>query len=936
MLKYFKFLLVSIFMSSLALAAATTNSETYPAFNLSDWPPDVILPLEKDFPELLKKQFTEEELSDLVKKLHKEMNFEQLKVVKRNNELFLVATLTSKVEAITFIGLKEIDGEEATEIFALTNQEALDENKVNSGIERMTNYFKNIGYRRVQVTAHLQNKTTATRELVVTINLGYKTTISDVKIEGLTLSDTKYVERDFAWNGKGKILSDSTLKEVNRSLRRSLNELGYYLVTTPSPQITFTADERKARLNFKLTPTPKFKIEIVGQNIYSEDFLGSEVLKLDDYVSTDASFSSELSEKIRVYFLAQGYAHAEAPATERKENDVTIITFHVNPGAFVHIEKISVTGSLSRPEEYYVKKFKSLSSSKIQNGVLIQEDVEQAAKNLITALQNEGFVNAKLSRLQVGTQNKQSNKALVSLQIEEGPQATIEQVNITGNHLFSTQQINDTLGLKPGDKLNLMDLEKAVNKLKVFYADNGFIESKILSENKKLIEYSENLTEAKIYIDIFEGPQIRAGSILVEGNDITHAKLILTELDFKVGELLTPAKLEESIARLQRTGHFSSIEIYTLEANTDVQERTVIVRVLERKPGLITSGLGFTNENQFTIQGYAGLAYRNLGGWGRGLSLRADVKYNPLVYNFLEDRITVGYLEPYLLDTRVRFRLNYTSSREITDFNTRKVTLTNQTIWSLEEDFNSHLTGIYEILDISNYVDRGITPQDEITYSYPRDDMVISTTGPTIDLDYRDNVLNPTKGTWSTITVEYSAGAIGNHNCDDFVRGTGQTTLYTLLSEEKGIVWANSYHAGYVKEIGSIKYGIPFDKKGFILGGRTTVRGFDSNEFFPSTDINAHQITTDYRFSDFSWFQLIKSEFRFPLFNISDLYGAVFYDGGEVLIDHVDLGDVYRDAAGIGVRYNTPVGPINLEYAQKLDRKSYESAGAFYLSVGVF
>ena len=61
-----------------------------------------------------------------------------------------------------------------------------------------------------------------------------------------------------------------------------------------------------------------------------------------------------------------------------------------------------------------------------------------------------------------------------------------------------------------------------------------------------------------------------------------------------------------------------------------------------------------------------------------------------------------------------------------------------------------------------------------------------------------------------------------------------------------------------------------------------------------------------------------------------------FYECPKVFIDQVNLTDRYRDSAGIGLRYNTPVGPINLEYARKLDKKSYESEGAFHLSVGVF
>lgn len=934
------FVLISILLSAAALA-----QQTYPQFNFKDWPIDIIGPLIQKHPELLQKQFTSEEISTLLKQIHRELNFNQLKVVLKDNELFLVGTLSSKVESIIFEGLKEVDDDEALEVLSIKTTEVQDENKLTAALDRLQTYYRNMGYRKAQLTSKIITKSTTKRDLLIQVNTGDKTEIAAVKIDGLPLADKNYIERDFTWHGKGDILSDANLKRVNRSLRRTLNDLGYYLVAVPSPQITFSADETKARLNFTLVAQPKYKIEITGQQFahkesqalsYSTNKLRNEVLILDEYFSTEVGFASDLAEKIRLFYLSEGYAYCEVPYYERKENSLNVITLNINEGPLVKISKLSVTGSLSRPEKYYIDKFKELSSANIQDDILIQADVEQAAKNLTTYLQNEGFVNAKLSRIQIGAHNKKSNKAIISLQIEEGPQAHIEKIEIKGNRFFSKEKIDEVLGLKVSQKLSLIELETAINNLKVFYADNGFIESKILSENKNLISYSEGLTEASLFIEIFEGPQVRAGSIIVEGNDMTHAKLILTELDFKVGELLTPAKLEESISRLQKTGHFSNIEIYTLESNTDVQERTVVVRVSERKPGVGTLGIGFTNENNLTLHGYAGLAYRNLGGWGRGASLRGEGKYNPDIIRFFEYKATAGYLEPYLFDTRVRFRGNYTSSREVSDLSVRKFTITNQTVLSVEQDFTSHITGIYEVLNVSNYVDQGITKQDEIDHNYRREDMVIVTTGPTIDIDYRDNILNPRNGHWSRLTLEFSPEILGNHNVDDFFRATGQATLYTPIWETKGLIWVNSYRVGYVKALNDFEFGVPFDKKGFILGGRSTIRGFESSEFFPRTEIYFNQLPTNYKINDSSAYQLIKSEFRFPLFKSENLTGAIFYDGGEVLVDNVTFTDRYRDAAGIGLRYNTPVGPLNLEYARKLDRKSYESEGAFHLSVGVF
>jgi len=144
-------------------------------------------------------------------------------------------------------------------------------------------------------------------------------------------------------------------------------------------------------LNFKLTPQPKYKIELTGQQYQRKDatelsmtkpVLLNEVLKLDEYVASEPNFGSDLAEKIRLYYLSEGFAHCEVPYYERKEGHITVLTLNISEGPLVKIDRIAVTGNISRPEKFYVETFKDLSSAKTKKNVLIQADIEQAAKNL--------------------------------------------------------------------------------------------------------------------------------------------------------------------------------------------------------------------------------------------------------------------------------------------------------------------------------------------------------------------------------------------------------------------------------------------------------------------------------------------------------------------------------------------------------------------------
>ena len=146
---------------------------------------------------------------------------------------------------------------------------------------------------------------------------------------------------------------------------------------------------------------------------------------------------------------------------------------------------------------------------------------------------------------------------------------------------------------------------------------------------------------------------------------------------------------------------------------------------------------------------------------------------------------------------------------------------------------------------------------------------------------------------------------------------------------------------GYLRNLSSKENGgVPYDVKGLTLGGQSTIRGFTLGEIFPG-EKELGVKPTDFKLKDSATMYLIKSELRFPIYKA--IGGALFYDGGAVFIKNVGFDDPYRDAVGIALRYETPVGAASLEIGYKLDRKNddrpgqrREDAAAFHLSIGTF
>ena len=78
---------------------------------------------------------------------------------------------------------------------------------------------------------------------------------------------------------------------------------------------------------------------------------------------------------------------------------------------------------------------------------------------------------------------------------------------------------------------------------------------------------------------------------------------------------------------------------------------------------------------------------------------------------------------------------------------------------------------------------------------------------------------------------------------------------------------------------------------------------------------------------------LINAEFRFPIWR--SLKGVLFFDDGNIYDKPEDL-DLFelREVLGVGLRLETPIGPLRLEYGRKLDREPEESKGELFFAIG--
>jgi len=165
--------------------------------------------------------------------------------------------------------------------------------------------------------------------------------------------------------------------------------------------------------------------------------------------------------------------------------------------------------------------------------------------------------------------------------------------------------------------------------------------------------------------------------------------------------------------------------------------------------------------------------------------------------------------------------------------------------------------------------------------------------------------------------VDLSKGL--DNTLDDFYKYRLEGKYY--LSPADRLTFALRARLGYIDPYGPDD-NVPDDQL-FFLGGTSSVRGYDENMLFYDS----------YKSPVGGKSELLGNlEARIDLGYNFELTG--FYDIGTLGDTLMDETDSTRSSAGLGLRYQTPVGPIGLLYGWKLNKRPGESPGKLHFSIG--
>ncbi|NNE67236.1 MAG: outer membrane protein assembly factor BamA [Pyrinomonadaceae bacterium] len=387
---------------------------------------------------------------------------------------------------------------------------------------------------------------------------------------------------------------------------------------------------------------------------------------------------------LREMLASKGYPNAKISVQEDRVSATSVaITFDIDQGNRSRIVRIEFEGNENfsdgelRKQLQLVQPTGLISRFKGQDILDLNKLQYDLEKNVRQYMFSKGYFNARIGDpkvvglgyrrtglpvlrifpLPLITSKDDTLKIIVP--VSEGRVYRVGDVKISGNSIFSEQQIMGIVGVKKGEIADGKRLRKALYEdLSKIYGAQGFV-----NYSPELVPEMRNSPDnpeegiVDLNITIIEGKQFRLDRLEFVGNTFTRDNVLRREVLISEGDIYNQIALETSIIRLNQTQYFDPIDKdQDLELRTDPDEGKVsaIVKVKERGRQQIsfnggTSGLSGT---------FFGLEYstNNLAGRGEVLSFQFGAGNRQQSFQFT-------YQEPYFQDRPISVGFSLFASR---------------------------------------------------------------------------------------------------------------------------------------------------------------------------------------------------------------------------------------------------------------------------------
>ncbi len=671
------------------------------------------------------------------------------------------------------------------------------------------------------------------------------------------------------------------------------------------------------------------QVAFEGNAEVESDTLRNEVQTKPRSVFTRARVQADVQRILDVYQRQGRFAASVEPKVIEIEQNRVNLVFEITEGGATKVKGITFTGNYAFSDSQLRDIISTTQSGWfdfLKGTSIYDPDRMSLDRELLRQyyLKN-GYADATVVAARAELDSDGSG-FFVNFAIEEGQRYNFGPISVENSlQGLEAKGLNAEILTEQGEIYNAADVDKTVEKLTLAAAEQGFAFARVRPRANPDVA---SRTISVVYA-VDEGPRIYIERINVSGNERTKDYVIRREFRLAEGDAFNPMLVDRAKKRLQGLGFFKAVEVKRRPGSAE--DRVVLdVELVEQSTGELSFGAGYSTSEG--VIGDVSITERNLLGNGQFLRLKFAGSFERL-------QVDLSFTEPRFLDYNMSagfdlFHKEIDQSEE-SGFSSKRtgggVRLgfpLSENLW-MQTGYGLDVSSIE--IDTENDSRVNALVEEEINRN--GDQTITSSANTTLTYDKRNHPKNPTSGYYLQVGGEF-AGLGGDVQ---YGRLSAEGRAYYPITEK--ITFVGRAIAGHIEGWGNEDIRL----NDLYFRGGETIRGFDRGGFGPRDTITGDSVGGQ-------TYWATTAEIRFPFPFVPDeigLGGAVFADAGSLFgandlakelskaggngtrAFHLEDDSSVRSSVGGSVLWNSPVGPLRMDFAKALTKEKYDEEQFF-------
>jgi outer membrane protein insertion porin family len=391
------------------------------------------------------------------------------------------------------------------------------------------------------------------------------------------------------------------------------------------------------------------RIQFEGNKRVKDEQLNQEIQSKPRGALSRALVQADVQRIVEIYRRNGRYDIRVEPKIIDRPNNRVDLVFEINEGAKTSVKEIRFVGNSAYSSwrlRDVIKTGQANILSFLKNNDLYDPDRAEADRELLRRFYlKNGYADVRIVSA-VAEFDPGRNGFVLTFTIEEGDLYRFGPIDVLSNVSdVDPGSLRGRVVASRGGVYNAEAVEKSVEEMTIEMSKRGYAFAQVRPRGER--NYETHTISLTFVVE--EGPRAYIERINIRGNTRTRDYVIRREFDISEGDAYNRVLVDRAERRLKNLAYFKTVKISN-EPGSAPDRIILNVDVEEQSTGEFSVAGGYSTSDGFVAE--ISVGERNL--LGRGNVARAAVTFGQRTRG-----VEVSWVEPYFLDYRIAFGLDF-------------------------------------------------------------------------------------------------------------------------------------------------------------------------------------------------------------------------------------------------------------------------------------